>query len=99
MLLGPQTTIRSSQHDAAVDVGRDVTSTSRSSSAYDTTRSSVALDVGRMVAEPLRGIAKQSRERLQTKHLLGRVPNVDLSYSDEDEAFRAEIRGVARGAT
>ena len=36
--------------------------------------------------------------RLQTKHLLGRVPNVDLSYSAEDEAFRAEVRDVARGA-
>ena len=46
-----------------------------------------------MVAEALRGVAKQGGQRLQTKHLLGTIPNVDLSYTDEDEAFRAEIRG------
>src|SRR4051794_3313591 len=46
-----------------------------------------------MVAEPLRSGTEQRGETLQTKHLLGRISNVDLSYSPEDEAFRAEIRG------
>src|SRR4029453_18638189 len=52
------------------------------------------LDVGGVGAEPLRGLAEQGWERLrQTKHLLGSIAHVDLSYSPEDEAFRAEIRG------
>ena len=31
--------------------------------------------------------------RNPTKQLLGRVPLVDLTYSEEDQAFRAEVRG------
>ncbi len=50
------------------------------------------LDVGRVVAEPCRGVADEVGQRQQTKHLLGRVAGVDLSYAAEDEAFRAEIR-------
>ncbi|GAW48161.1 acyl-CoA dehydrogenase domain-containing protein [Nocardioides sp. PD653] len=46
-----------------------------------------------MVAETLRGVAEETGQRVRTKHLLGRLPPVDLTYSDEDQAFRAEVRG------
>ena len=53
-----------------------------------------ALDVRRVVAEALRGGAEDGGQRgVQTKHLLGRLPLVDLTHSEEDRAFRAEVRG------
>ena len=92
MLLGPHRTTRSPGTHPGLDVRRRRWPR-RGAAGRRRTACARRLDVRRVVAEPLRGSAEQGGQGLQTKHLLGRVPNVDLSYSAEDEAFRAEIRG------
>jgi alkylation response protein AidB-like acyl-CoA dehydrogenase len=46
-----------------------------------------------VLPETLSGVPDQRGQGVLTKHLLGRIANVDLRYSAEDDAFRAEIRG------
>ncbi len=99
MLFGAQSTTRSPGPTPRATVARARSSRTRSSrsakvrtrspstyAGWSPNRSAAARSAAGMVR--LHGYLRQP-----TKQLLGRVPPVDLTDSDEDQAFRAEVRG------